>query len=85
MPVMPSRFAWLAAGLLGIVACASREVPASYPKSSAASPQAAPGPVQPVTRALASDPPMPGAASTGSSGLGPAPAQQGHEGHHHGH
>jgi hypothetical protein len=57
------------AGLWLLGACASREVPSSYPKSSPASVEAPEGAPAQVTRALEGDPPLPGAAQGGWSGL----------------
>jgi hypothetical protein len=59
---------------VAIAACSSREVPATWPDESPASPaaQAAPGAV--VTRALEAHPPLPGEATSGWVGLA-APAE----------
>lgn len=46
------------AGLWLLGACASREVPCAYPKSSPASVEAPEGPRAQVTRALDGDPPL---------------------------
>jgi hypothetical protein len=69
------------AALLGLLAggtgCASRTVPQSYPRTSAASPEAAvPAPAV-VTRAVDADPPMPGTSAEGGAG-------QDHSKHQHG-
>lgn len=58
--------------------CSSREVPASFPPSSPASPSATEAPHAEVARSLREDPPLPGAATEGWAGLAagdePAPA-----------
>lgn len=55
--------------LLLVLGCASREVPARYPETSAASPEASVGASLQVTRTLASDPPLPGTEAPGWQGL----------------
>ena len=71
--------------------CASREVPARFPQSSAASPEAPAGASLPVTQALASEPPLPGLEQHGWQGLnestpaadaGAADPDAKHRGHH---
>jgi heavy metal-binding protein len=54
---------------LAAVACASREVPSTWPEASAAAPASPEAPVAAVTRALEGPPPLPGEASEGWSGL----------------
>lgn len=70
--------------LLG--ACASREVPSTYPKSSPASLEAPEGPRAQVTRALDGDPPLqPGAGWAGLEAPEGTRAYGAHSGHaHHG-
>ncbi len=74
---------------LGASACASRDVPREFPRSSAASPSADEAEPAVVTRALAGDPPLPGTPTAGWSGLSPPGAAEGasgdaeHAGHHH--
>lgn len=62
---------------LAVLACSSRDVPASWPDRSAASLDSPPAPVAVVTRALDAHPPLPGEASGGWAGLdepvGPVP------------
>ncbi|WP_437958745.1 hypothetical protein WME76_03180 [Sorangium sp. So ce119] len=74
----------LVAALAG---CAPRSRPASFPASSAASPQAAEAPPPRIGVALAEDPPLPGAPTTGWVGLEPARAPGAgadpHQHHHH--
>jgi hypothetical protein len=84
------------AGLLALLpitaalaGCSPRSLPASFPASSAASPQGAEAPAPRVGVALSEDPPLPGESTEGWHGLGPAPdaggdAQHQHQ-HHHGH
>jgi hypothetical protein len=67
-------------------------VPASYPESSAASPEAPAAPALQVTQALAGDPPPPGAPAAGWRGLGAQRADGGvadphaqHRGHQRAH
>jgi hypothetical protein len=84
----------VSAAVLGLLAsagaaCASRDVPHSYPKTSAASPDATEAPVAVVTRALDSEPPLPGTSAEGWAGLMPSagapPAgHAGHGAHQHG-
>ena len=72
--------------------CASREVPARFPESSAASPEAPAGVALSVTQALASEPPLPGLEQHGWQGLdestpsagdaGPVDPHAAHRGHH---
>jgi hypothetical protein len=80
--------------LLLSLGCASREVPARFPQSSAASPEAPAGVSLTVTQALASEPPLPGLEQQGWQGLdeatpsaGDAGAVDPHAAHrgHHGH
>jgi hypothetical protein len=73
----------LLVGLL--VACASRELPSSLPRTSAASTDAPEARPYLVTQSLSEHPPLPGEASEGWDGLrAPGkPADGGHE-HHHG-
>ena len=85
---VPTRLSWGAALLLA--ACATRDVPASYPESSAASPKAPAAPALQVTQALAGDPPPPGATAAGWHGLDAQRADGGavdpharHRGHQH--
>ena len=87
---MPSRLQYarsLALPLLAALAgCASRTVPAHFPASAAASPEAGPAPPAPVTAALDGDPPLPGQPVTHWPGLGhqprdPAPQHGGHHDH----
>lgn len=79
----PSKFPrfLLAAGLPALfAACASREVPAHYPKASAASPDATAAAPADVTQTLA---PAPLAREASSPALAPVEAaSEGHEGHH---
>jgi hypothetical protein len=65
-------------------ACSSREVPATFASSSPASLSAAEAPHAEVARALREDPPLPGAPSTGWSGLESADPGAG-SGHQHEH
>src|SRR5688572_22416660 len=83
-------FHFVSAAILGLLAsagaaCASRDVPHSYPKTSAASPDATEAPAAVVTRALAGEPPLPGTSAEGWAGLVPAAgapqAPAGHAGH----
>jgi hypothetical protein len=80
--------------LLLSLGCASREVPARFPQSSAASPEAPAGVSLTVTQALASEPPLPGLEQHGWQGLDestpsavdagavdPHAAHRGHHGH----
>ena len=79
--------ALLALLVSGGAACASRDVPQRYPESSAASPSAHAAPPAVVTRALHSEPPLPGTASEGWEGLASESAPDphaNHEGHGHG-
>jgi len=70
----------LALAGLGLDAC-GREVPASWPAQSAASPEADPAPPAIVTQAASEHPPLPGEASSWV-GLGePGPASHDHAGH----
>jgi hypothetical protein len=55
--------------LLLALGCGTREVPASFPADSPASPSAAVGPHVEVAQALREDPPLPGAPTTGWAGL----------------
>jgi hypothetical protein len=78
---------WVAAAsvvsaLVGLVACGGREVPATWPESSAASPAAKPAPAATVTRALDGPPPLPGENAAGWTGLA-TPSEPAHE--HAGH
>jgi hypothetical protein len=84
------------AALVGLLAslegaCTSRDVPHSYPRTSAAAPEAAPAEAAVVTRALQSEPPLPGTPAEGWAGLrdpnGAPPGASphaGHGGHQHG-
>jgi len=54
---------------LVVVACSSRDVPASWPDRSAASLESPAAPVAIVTRALDAHPPLPGEAPDGWAGL----------------
>jgi hypothetical protein len=83
MPHSTFRSASWSLALL-VLACASRDVPTSYPASSAAAPDSAPGQTLPVTRALASEPPLPGESAQGWSGLSEQPAQAAPAAHQHG-
>lgn len=65
------------------VACASRSLPSSEPRTSAASPEAPESPPHAVTQALDEHPPLPGPESERWLGLR-APAAAGGE-HEHGH
>ncbi|WP_437814548.1 hypothetical protein [Sorangium sp. So ce1078] len=85
----PSALLMLVAVLAG---CAPRSLPASFPASSAASPQAGEAPSSRIGVALSEDPPLPGEPTAGWVGLDPAPApgagadpHQHHRHHHHGH
>ena len=85
----PSSFAGLFALLpvtAALAGCTPRAVPASFPASSAASPQAAEAPAPRVGIALAEDPPLPGESTEGWYGLEPKGGQgaQPHHHHHHG-
>lgn len=68
--------------LLLAAGCASRDVPARYPATSAASPKGAAGPVLHVTKSLEGDP-------TGGDYEKPDAGSENphahHGGHHHGH
>lgn len=68
LPSQVSRAVFAALAVAG-AGCASRNVPAAYPKTSAASPSATEAPTAVVTRALQTDPPLPGAGAEGWSGL----------------
>ncbi|WP_437636235.1 hypothetical protein [Sorangium sp. So ce854] len=72
----------LVAALAG---CAPRNRPASFPASSAASPQAAEAPPPRIGVALSEDPPLPGAPTTGWVGLesGAGAGADPHQHHHH--
>lgn len=72
---------------LALVACASRTLPESAPTGSALAFDGAPAPPADVTRALRSDPPLPGEASAGWPGLGAdAPTgEHAHSAHAHDH
>jgi len=72
--------------LWAIAGCASREVPARYPDTSAASPRASAAKRSPAALALKSDPPLPDADTKGWPGLTPTgnnAAPSAHEGHRH--
>jgi hypothetical protein len=74
---------WVLIGLI-VAACSAREVPATWPDASPASPAALAAPAAPVTRALETDPPLPGESTDGWAGLrtqgAPADPMQ-HSGH----
>jgi hypothetical protein len=76
------------AALIGTLAAAcSRALPASFPSSSAASPEAPEASAAPVGVVLAADPPLPGEPNGGWTGLdgagsAAAPAMEGHQHHH---
>ncbi len=80
------------AAALTSAACSSRAVPAAWPRTAAASPEAPEAPAAPGPIALSSDPPLPGESAPGWEGLdddaGAAPddaaAPQHHHGMHHG-
>lgn len=83
----PSRALALAAALAASpLGCASRTVPARFPAPAAASPASPPAPAALVTRALASEPPLPGEPVSDWPGLRAAEtgdaAHAGHGGHH---
>lgn len=59
----------------GIAACSSRDVPATWPEQSPASPRASAAPSAMVTQALDGHPPLPGEAQGGWAGLDPSPPQ----------
>ncbi|AUX28690.1 MULTISPECIES: hypothetical protein [Sorangium] len=73
--------------VVALAGCAPRSVPASFPASSAASPQAAEAPSPRIGVALAEDPPLPGEPTAGWVGLEPAsaPGADPHQHHHHHH
>jgi hypothetical protein len=54
---------------LAALACSNREVPSSFPSSSAASLSATEAPQADVARSLREDPPLPGASTEGWAGL----------------
>lgn len=65
--------------------CASRSVPERFPRTSAASPSAREPRPEPVARALAEDPPLPGENTERWRGLRPAgDSPDGTHMHHHG-
>jgi hypothetical protein len=73
-----------------LTACATREVPTSFPRDAAASPDAKQAPAAPVGAALAEDPPLPGESTARWPGLddGQSPtdgAADPHAHHHHHH
>jgi hypothetical protein len=75
------RTSHIAIALLALAGC-SRSFPSTFPRSSAASTEAAPARTTVMARALREDPPLPGEPTEGWEGLAPG-APQG--GHHHGH
>ncbi len=81
----PNALLMLVAALAG---CAPRTLPASFPASSAASPQAAEAPSPRIGVALSEEPPLPGEPAAGWVGLEPAGPRRGadpHQHHHHHH
>lgn len=70
---------------LSVVACASRSVPMSFPKTSAASPDAEAAPVARVGVALDQDPPLPGESTEGWRGLEEQPPSEGNDEKSHQH
>ncbi|WP_437876991.1 hypothetical protein [Sorangium sp. So ce513] len=78
----PTALLILVAALAG---CAPRNRPASFPASSAASPQAAEAPPPRIGVALSEDPPLPGEPTTGWVGLESAGAGADPHQHHHHH
>ncbi len=62
---------WIGLGLCAACGCASRRAPERYPADSPVSRQVAAAPPADVTRALASDPPLPGQEARGWPGLAP--------------
>lgn len=73
-----------------LLGCATREVPARYPASSAAAPDAQQAVPLAVTTSLKQDPPLPGDAQDGwerlhddNNAQPAAPAPHSHHGHHH--
>jgi heavy metal-binding protein len=68
----------------GLASCSSRDVPATWPEQSAASPHSSAAPVAVVTQALDSHPPLPGQGRTGWVGLdgSEAPAHRHDTGEH---
>ncbi len=63
---------WSMTACFGLAACSSRDVPATWPEQSPASPRASAAPSAVVTQALQSHPPLPGEAHGGWLGLGAA-------------
>ena len=63
-----------------ITGCA--HAPSTFPVRSAASPEAAPADATQVARALSEDPPLPGASTTGWTGLAAPQGPDPHAGHH---
>lgn len=82
---MKTRCYVMVGAVLTVLGCSSREVPASFPASSPASPSATEAPHAEVARSLREDPPLPGASTEGWAGLAveDAPAARDHE-HEHG-
>ncbi|CAG0987897.1 hypothetical protein GPROT1_02768 [Gammaproteobacteria bacterium] len=63
----------------------TRSMPSSFPRASAASPDAAEAPRALVARSLLGEPPLPGESTAGWDGLESAPAADPHRGHRHAH
>jgi len=75
----------LLATLSALVGCAPRALPASFPSSSAASPNAPEAPPPRIGVALLEDPPPPGESTEGWYGLEPEPRKSNERSHHHSH
>ncbi|WP_437756694.1 hypothetical protein [Sorangium sp. So ce1389] len=86
-PRLPGLNALLLVVVAALGGCAPRSRPASFPASSAASPEAAEAPAPRIGVALSEDPPLPGAPAAGWVGLEPAKAPGAgadpHQHHHH--
>ncbi|MCC6877213.1 MAG: hypothetical protein IT378_23105 [Sandaracinaceae bacterium] len=63
----------------------TRSMPSSFPRGSAASPEAAEAPRAVVARSLLEEPPLPGESTDGWDGLESPAAADPHGGHRHAH
>lgn len=81
---MPIAHTLTALAIAAALAGCTRALPAAFPPSSAASPDALEGRPRAVGLALTEEPPLPGERREGWEGLGQA-APSRHGGHRHGH